>query len=137
MFFSFITAPILFSRLPVAEAGKVVSGIFPLYYLAGYVTGIISVISAIYLAISRAAHGWWSVAAGLLTLALALTFYAGLVVRPKIDRVRTVVEEANPDSARRAQFDALHRLSVQLNGAVMVLDILALASTAAALTRHG
>jgi len=70
----------------------------------------------------------------LLAGALALTVYAGAVVRPKVEAVRAVTEEAAPDPARKAEFDALHRLSVQLNGAVMLLDLLAVLSTAAALT---
>jgi hypothetical protein len=138
VFFAFFVAPVIFSRLPIAEAGKVVAGIFPRYYLLGYVAGIIAVVLAVYFAITSAwARGWWSAAAVLLVIALGLTFYAGLVVRPQVDRIRGVTEEANPDPARRARFDQLHRLSVQLNGAVMVLELLALVSTAAALARHG
>ncbi len=48
--------------------------------------------------------------------------------------MRSVAEDTNPDPARKAQFDALHKLSVQLNGGVMVLDLLALLATAAALS---
>ena len=138
IFFAFFVAPVVFSRLPIQEAGKVVAGVFPRYYMLGYVAGIIAVILAIYFAITSASsRGWWSAAAVLLAIALSLTFYAGLVVRPQIDRIRTVAEEANPDPERRARFDSLHRLSVRLNGTVMVLDLLALASTTAALVRHG
>ncbi|MGD0075477.1 MAG: hypothetical protein ABSD31_14225 [Candidatus Binataceae bacterium] len=54
-----------------------------------------------------------------------------------VARIRSVTEEANPDPARRAEFDKLHRFSVELNITVMLLDVLALASTAAALSRHG
>jgi len=59
------------------------------------------------------------------------------VIRPQVDQIRTVAEETNPDPARKERFDKLHRASVQLNGAVMVLNLLALISTAAALGRHG
>lgn len=124
----------LFSRLPVADAGKVVNAIFPYYYMAGYVAGAIAVVLAIYFAVGGRGRGWWICSAVLLAGALALTVYAGAVVRPKIEAVRSVSEEANPDPARKAEFDALHKLSVQLNGAVMVLDLIALLSTAAALT---
>src|SRR5208282_2836921 len=138
VFFAFFVAPVIFTRLPVAEAGKVVAGIFPRYYLLGYVAGVICVILAVYFATTAGwARGWWSAAAFLLAIALGLTFYAGIIVRPQVDQVRSVSEEANPDPARRERFDHLHRLSVQLNGAVMVLDLLALVSTAAALARHG
>lgn len=131
--FVFFTA-VLFSRLPVPDAGKVVGAIFPYYYIAGYVAGAIGVVLAIYFAVGGRGRAWWICSAVLLAGALALTVYAGAVVRPKIATVRSVSEEANPDPARKAEFDTLHRLSVQLNGAVMVLDLIALLATAAALT---
>ena len=51
--------------------------------------------------------------------------------------IRTVTEEANPDPVRRAEFDRLHHLSVMLNGAVMLLNLAALFSSAVALTPRG
>src|SRR5580704_1702976 len=131
--FVFFTA-MLFSRLPVADAGKVVSAIFPTYYITGYVAGTITFVLAIYFAIGGRGRGWWICSAVLLAGALALTVYAGAVIRPKIEAVRSVNEEPTPDPARKAQFDSLHRLSVQINGGVIVLDLLTLLASAAALT---
>ena len=125
---------VLFSRLPVLDAGKVVGAIFPYYYLTGYVAGALGLLLAIYFAVGGRGRGWWICAAVLLAGALALTVYAGAIVRPQIEAVRSVNEEAAPDPARKAQFDALHRLSVQINGGVIVADLLALLATAAALT---
>jgi len=133
VFFSILAAPIVFSVLPISEAGKVVAGIFPRYYILGYVAGIIGVILATYFAISRTPRLWWGFAALTLAIALALTLYAGTVIRPRVDQVRTVAEEANPDPARKEEFQRLHRLSVSINGWVMLLNVLALLSTAAAL----
>jgi Domain of unknown function (DUF4149) len=124
----------LFSQVPVTEAGKVVGAIFPYYYLTGYIAGGIGSILAIYFAFSRRGRGWWICAAVLLAGATALTVYAGAVLRPQIESIRSVTEEANPDPARKAQFDSLHRLSVQINGSVILLDVLTLLATAAALT---
>lgn len=137
IFFSIFTAPVVFGVLPISEAGKVVAGIFPRYYILGYVAGIIGVILASYFALARAPRLWWGLAALALVVALALTLYAGAVVRPQVDRLRTVAEEANPDPARKAEFQRLHRLSVSINGAVMLLNVLALLSTAAALAPNG
>ena len=134
IFFSIFTAPVIFTVLPVGEAGKVGSGIFPRYYLLGYGAGIIGVILAFYFTIARSPRLCWGLAAIALAIALVLTFYAGAIVRPKVDAIRTVAEEANPDHERKAEFDRLHRLSVALNGAVMVLNLLALLSSAAALS---
>jgi hypothetical protein len=125
---------VLFSRLAVADAGKVVSTIFPYYYLTGYIAGGVGVALAIYFATFARGRAWWICSAVLLAVALGLTIYAGAVVRPKIEAVRGVTEEANPDPARKAEFDSLHRLSVQINGGVLLLDVLTLLATAAALT---
>jgi hypothetical protein len=137
IFFSAFVAPVIFTQLPIAEAGKVVGVIFPRYYLLGYGAGTIAMALAVHFAISRAARGWWSGTAILLAVALALTLYAGMVVRPAVDAIRQVAEEPNPDPARKAEFDRLHRLSVTLNGSVLILDLLALAGSAGALSRHG
>ncbi len=137
VFFSFITAPILFTRLPVAEAGKVVAGIFPRYYALGSILGAIALALAVYFAAARDARGWWSGAAIALAIALTLTLYAGFVVRPQIDAIRSVAEAEHPDPAQKAEFDRLHRLSVVLNGAMMLLDFAALVASAGALTPRG
>jgi uncharacterized membrane protein len=137
IFFTTIIAPVIFKLLPIADAGKLVAGVFPRYYVLGYVAGLISVISAIYLATQRTPRLWWGVSALGLAVALGLTIYAGAVVRPQVDAVRSVVEEQNPDATRRAEFDRLHRLSVMLNGGVMLLNLAAVLTTAIALTPNG
>ena len=137
MFFTTIVAPAVFKVLPIAEAGKFVSVLFPRYYLLGYICGGIGFVLAVYLCAARMPRMWWAMAALALLIALGITIYAGAVVRPRVDAVRTVVEEANPDLARRAEFDRLHHLSVMLNGGVMLLNLAALLSSAAALTSRG
>ena len=137
VFFTSIIAPVVFTVLPIAEGGKLVAGVFPRYYLLGYLAGGISVALAIYFAIEHPPRLWWGLSALALTVALGLTLYAGMIVRPQVDSVRSVVEAANPDPARRAEFDRLHRLSVMLNGGVMILNLAALFTTATALTRNG
>jgi hypothetical protein len=136
VFFTAMIAPVIFKTLPITDAGRVIAGVFPRYYILGYTAGVISFGLAIYFAVVHAPRLWWSLAALALLIALALTLYAGVVVRPRIDSIRGVTEQADPDPARRAEFDKLHRLSVMLNGGVMLLDILALLSTAAALVPH-
>lgn len=136
VFFSVIVAPVIFAQLPIADAGKVVSALFPRYYLLGYVAGGIGFALAVYLCAMRSPRLWWALAAVALAVALGLTVYAGQVVRPKVDAIRSVAEETNPNPQRRAEFDRLHRLSVIINGAVIVLNLAALLSSAAALTPH-
>jgi hypothetical protein len=136
VFFSFFVSPIVFKRLPLGEAGNVLNGLFPLYYKLGYVAGAIAVVLALYFAAYRSPRMYWAGAALTLAISLGLTVWAGAVVRPRIAAVRSVKEEQNPDPARLAEFDSLHHQSVILNGAVLALDLLALASTAAALAHH-
>jgi uncharacterized membrane protein len=137
LFFTIITAPAVFEMLATADAGKVVGAIFPRYYLMGYVAGTVSVILAIYFALQHGPALWWSLAALALAIALGTTLYAGAAIRPRINAIRSVTTEANPDPARKAEFDQLHRLSVALNGGVMVLNLLALLSTATAVAPRG
>jgi hypothetical protein len=137
VFFSALIAPVMFKVLPMAEAGKLVSLIFPRYYLLGYTCGAVAVILAIFLCATRMPRMWWAIAALALIVALGLTAYAGAVVQPRVDAIRTVTEEANPDPARRAEFDRLHHLSVMLNGGVMLLNLGALLASAVALTPRG
>ena len=103
----------------------------------GYICGAVGLVLSIYLCATRMPRTWWAIAALALLIALGLTAYAGAVVRPRVDAIRTVTEEANPNPARRAEFDRLHRLSVMLNGGVMLLNLGALLASAVALTPHG
>jgi hypothetical protein len=135
VFFSIFAAPVIFRVLAPADAGRVVSGIFPRYYLLGYIAGAIALILALYFCVLGNGRGWWVLSAIALVLALGLTVYAGTVLRPRIDAIHIVAEEPQPDVGRKAEFDRLHRLSVSLNGGVMVLNLLALLSTAAALSQ--
>ena len=138
VFFSFFTAPAVFgSGIPLPEAGKVISTIFPRYYLLGYIAGTIAVVLALYFTAARGARAAWALSTVFLAVALGLTFYAGMVVRPQVDAIRTVNEDPNPDPARKAEFDRLHRLSVYLNGGVLLLNLAAIAGTAGALAPRG
>jgi len=137
MIFFIITTPVIFGTLPLPEAGKVLAALFPRYYLLGYIAGTIGFLIALYFTIAHPPRLWWAGASAALLIAFALTLYAGAVVRPRIDAIRTVNEEPNPDPARKAEFDRLHHWSVTINGGVIGLNLIALASTAAALTRHG
>jgi hypothetical protein len=138
IFFSFFTAPVVFTVLARPDAGKVVSVIFPRYYILGYVAGGLAFIIAIYLLIAGGGpRGWWLASVLAIGVALGCTIYAGIVVRPRVDAIRGVSEEANPDPATKAEFDHLHHLSVMLNGGVLLLDLVALFGTAAALAPRG
>jgi uncharacterized membrane protein len=133
-FFGAMVAPALFTRLTTAQAGAVVTVIFPRYHAMAYACGVIGTALAIYLALARGPRGWWFGAAIALAIALAVTLYDGRIVAPRVHQIRAVAEEANPDPARKAEFDRLHHLSATLFVITGVLDLVALAGTAAALS---
>ncbi len=137
VFFSFFTAPAVFTLLPRAEAGQLISAIFPRYYMLGYVAGTVSLILAAYFTAVRGPRIWWGATTLALAIALGITFYAGTVILPRADAIRTVTEDPNPDAARKAEFDQLHRMSVILNGTVLLLNLAAIVGTSGALTSRG
>ncbi len=137
VFFSFFTAPAVFTVLPRPEAGQLISTIFPRYYTLGYIVGTISLLLAIYLTAARGPRIWWGATALALAIGLGITFYAGMIILPRADALRTVTEDPNPDPARKAEFDNLHHLSVILNGTVLLLNVAAVVGTAGALTARG
>jgi len=137
VFFSFFTAPAVFTVLPRPEAGQLISTIFPRYYMLGYIVGTISLVLAIYFTAVRGPRMWWGVITVVLAIALGLTFYAGTVILPRADAIRTVNEAPNPDPAIKAEFDRLHHTSVILNGVVLLLNIAAVVGTSGALTARG
>jgi len=117
---SFFVAPTLFRSFAVEEAGRAVSVLFPVYYRVGAVAGAVLLSSTLVLrslAVSRS----WTIVAVVVAGMLAATLYAGWVVQPRAQVLRPQLHEAAgapPDV--KAEFDRLHRLAVQLNGAVLL-----------------
>lgn len=120
VFFSFVIAPVLFGNLPAEQAGMTVGLIFPDYYLLGYGCGVVLLVSAVFLwRRSRPAGGRWLAAAVVAGLSLAACLYAGVAIQPRASALRPQLHDAQVAPAVRAEFDALHRRAVQLNGAVL------------------
>src|SRR5262249_56520295 len=77
IFFSFFTAPAVFgSGIPLPEAGKVISTIFPRYYLLGYVAGVVALLLPLYFTTSRPARLPWGGTAVFPPAALGLPLLA-------------------------------------------------------------
>ena len=132
-FFSFVVAPTLFGSLPREDAGRAVSAIFPRYYMFGATCGAVALAARGGLCLLR---GAWSGAAGIQMIALALmlvlTLYAGTVVLPRAAQARVALADAPAgDLAAQERFRALHRRSVLLNGAVLLLGLTAVGALAA------
>ena len=127
VFFSFIVAPSLFRALPADMAGDGVSAIFPLYSRLGVACGALAALSAIGLARMRQEEGVGNgrLAAVILALMIVLTIYGGEFIAPEAAERRVAMREpglsAEQEEGRRAAFMAIHRRSVAVNGAVLLL----------------
>lgn len=105
LFFSFALAPLVFAKLPRETAGSFMRAAFPVYYLA---LAVVSLLAALLAGTRVEAVALWLVAAGFLLMRFWLV--------PALDRVRGKDD---------AGFRRLHRLSVVVNAAQMILLIAA------------
>ena len=111
VFFSMVVLPTLFIKLETTVAGHTAALLFPGYYAFGIALGALSLVAACLLA--RAGAGPWRWAIVVLAVAWACQLYAGLSVRPRMGELRGVESGVT-------EFQRLHRLSVRLNGVVLV-----------------
>lgn len=135
VFFSFAVAPQVFSALPRADAGRVVSAIFPIYYYVGYGCGFVALLTALLLrGTASTATRIWTISATVAGVMLAVTLYAGLVVQPRAHALRAAMQDTAEVSSSKAEFDHLHRRAVQLNASVLI-GVLALTALTASRLR--
>jgi uncharacterized membrane protein len=132
LFFVTIFAPRVFRVLEKSEAALLQAAIFPPYYFMGFVCGLVILAS---LSISRFGvhQDFPGKRFGLL---LGLTAFACLIfafsrwwITPEILQVQPLLYGSDTSGAdtsaqtlteARAQFDFLHKLSVQVNGAALL-----------------
>jgi hypothetical protein len=130
LFLSFLVAPLTFRLLDRAAAARVVTGLFPDYYLFGLVTTGLALLLALGLAAGdrRSASRWATVS--LLALMLLGTAYAGHVLLPTAQGIRARAEAARAGEPAPGEFRRIHRWAVTVNIAVFGVGL-------AALTAHG
>ena len=115
LFFSFVVAPITFIKLEAKPAGQLIRSIFPHYYL---VLIIFSLIPALFLALVP--H-----TTALLMLTVALSgIFSRQSLMPRINNYRDA--EIAGDLSAKSKFDSLHRLSVGINCAQIIVLIIAI-----------
>jgi len=126
-FFSIFVAPAAFSVLDRESAGRLVTTVFPRYYLFGAVLGVVGLVGVVgqFFGSGGRQAPWGTLA--LLLLMLGLTLYAMLVLEPQIQSTRLALRSAGivPGSgAPEAQaFAGLHRISVILNGVTLLAGL--------------
>ncbi len=123
-FFVGVIAPTAFRTFPTAQAGDLMSRLFPPYYLVGYACAGASLLT---LWLAGGSRG--KVRNALLIVLLGATLYAGLVLSPEARTLRAELRQtdaAGESPSVRARFNALHGRSVALNGAILIGALTAL-----------
>ena len=138
IFFAFVLAPTAFQVLPNTHlAGNLVGRALGKLHWIAIISGIVFLLTS--LLYSRLTDGTTHVFAMrhvLLCLMLALTLFSQFWIIPRMDTLRAQVGDFasvplnNPE---RVQFDALHVWSTRVEGAVLLLGLVAVYLTASAL----
>ncbi len=134
IFFAFVLAPTVFQVLPTHLAGNVVGRALGKLHWLAIISGIVFLLSS--LVYSRLTDGNAHVFAlrhVLICLMLALTLFSQFWIIPRMDTLRSQVADfgAVPlNNPTRAQFDVLHVWSTRVEGAVLLLGLIAVYMTA-------
>lgn len=142
IFLSFVEAPGVFSILASRErAGSIVGYSLTRLHYIGIVAAVIYAFAT--LALAKSPKAMVSPAVILVGLMLALTLVSELGVRPRMAVLRAQMDSAEssavaqpgpatgaPADSARTQFDRLHRASVQLESATLLIGLVALFLTA-------
>lgn len=122
MFFSFVIAPTIFKVLKPEDAAKLQRAMFPKYYLVGILCAGVGIVCVGVLLFERSFGKWPGVLSLLLIAAMGMTdCWLRQSVVPHMAQIREQRAAAKePDPAIEHEWKSLHRLSVQLNGAVLV-----------------
>jgi hypothetical protein len=126
IFFSFFIAPTIFKVLKPEDAARLQRALFPKYYLVGIVCAGIAIVCVGLLLAERAFGKWPGVASLLLLAAMGTTdFWLRQAVVPHMTEIRerraaALAAGTEPDPAVEQEWKSLHRLSVQLNAAVLL-----------------
>jgi Domain of unknown function (DUF4149) len=126
VFFSFAVAPTVFKTLKPEDAAALIRRIFSKYYLIGIACAGIGIV-CVGLLLADRAFGKWPAILSLLLLASMggtdLWLRQGVMPHMNALRDRRAAVEASgaqPDAEVEQEWKALHRLSVQMNVAVLL-----------------
>ena len=141
IFFAFVLAPTAFQVLPNTHlAGNVVGRALSKLHWIAIISGIVFLASSMFY--SRFTDGTAHVFAMrhvLICLMLGLTLLSQFWIIPRMDALRASVGDfasVTLDNPARMQFDALHVWSTRVEGAVLLLGLVAAYLTANALTQR-
>jgi len=128
VFLSFITAPVLARTLEPESFTRVVRQLFPRYYALGMVSAAVGWATITALAVLRGFSPLDLVSSALWLAILGIENYCRTPLTPQInelsDTLKTNIERGLNTPLIQKQRDSLHRLTVQLNSAVLAMGLL-------------
>lgn len=141
IFFAFVLAPTAFQVLPNTHlAGNVVGRALGKLHWIAIISGVIFLLSSLlYSYLTQGSAHLFAMRHILICLMLALTLVSQFWVIPRMDTLRAQVGDfaAVPlTDPARVQFDALHVWSTRVEGAVLILGLVAVFMAASALTQR-
>jgi hypothetical protein len=123
-----VLAPAIFVALPSRDqAGVVIGLVIARLHLLGIILGVVYLIASV--AFARSLFAVLKPAVVLVILMVALTFFSQNFVSRRMDQLRIQMGsvDATPlSNPLRMQFDRLHPISVGIEGAVLILGLVAL-----------
>lgn len=141
IFFAFVLAPTAFQILPNTHlAGNMVGrALGKLHYLA-IISGVVFLISSLlYERITQGTAHPFAVRHVLVVAMLALTLFSQYWIIPRMDALRATVADFATvplNNPARVQFDALHVWSTRVEGAVLLLGLVAVYLTSGVFARR-
>jgi len=141
IFFAFVLAPTTFQVLPNTHlAGNVVGRALSKLHWIAIISGIVFLItSLLYSYITQGTAHVFALRHVLICLMLALTLFSQFWMIPRMDTLRASVGDFATvplTNSARVQFDALHVWSTRVEGAVLLLGLVAIFVTASALNNR-
>ncbi len=138
VFFAFVLAPTAFQVLPNTHlAGNVVGrALGKLHWIAIFAGVVFLIASLLHSYLTQGTAHVFAMRHLLICLMLALTLFSQFWIIPRMDTLRAQVGDfaAVPlNNLQRVQFDALHVWSTRVEGAVLILGLVAVFLTASAL----
>lgn len=141
IFFAFVLAPTAFQVLPNTHlAGNVVGRTLGKLHWIAIISGVVFLISSLlYSYLTQGTAHVFAMRHVLIALMLTLTLFSQFSIIPRMDTLRASVGDfaAVPlTTPARVQFDALHVWSTRVEGAVLLLGLVAVYLTASALAQR-
>ena len=123
VFFSFAVAPTVFKVLKPEDAARLQRALFPRYYLVGLLCAALGIVCVGILLADRAFMKWPGILSLLLLAAAGATdLWLRQTVVPHMAELREQ-RATQSDAALDAEWKTLHRVSVQLNVAVLLCGL--------------